>query len=72
MPRSNSTAAFGLHHLLHPEARCGTVEQAEQGEMVVLGCVGGELDDRGRPVEDLAASVEHEMVVRGNEGEGDG
>ena len=40
--------------------------------MVVLGGVGGQLDDRGRLLEHLAASVEHEVVVRGDKGEGDG
>jgi hypothetical protein len=31
----------------------------------------GELDDRGRLLEDLAAAVEDEVVVGGDEGEGD-
>ena len=40
--------------------------------MVVFGGAGGELDDGGRLLEDLAAPVEDEVVVRGDEGEGDG
>ena len=40
--------------------------------MVVFGGIGRQLDDRCRLVEDLAAPVEHEVVVRGDEGKGDG
>ena len=38
--------AFIMEDLLHPKARRGTVEQAEQGEMVILGGIAGQLDDR--------------------------
>ena len=62
---------FVWKHLLHPKTRRGAVEQPEQGEVIVLGGVGGQLDDRGRPIEHLAAAVEHEVVVSRDEGEGD-
>ena len=63
---------FARAYLLHPKARRGAVEQAEQGEMIVLGGIAGQLDDWGRTVEDLPAAVEHEVVVGGDEGKGDG
>jgi hypothetical protein len=63
---------FTSADLLHPKARRGAIEQAEQGEMIVLGGIAGQLDNRGRTVEDLAAAVEHEVVVGGDEGKGDG
>ena len=40
--------------------------------MVVFGGAFGELDDRRGLVEDLAAAVEHEVVVGRDKGEGDG
>ena len=40
--------------------------------MVRFGGIHGELDDWGSLLEDLAASVEHEMIVGGDFGEGDG
>ncbi len=65
-------AALVMEHLLHPEARRRAVQQPEQGEVVVLARARRELDDRRRLVEDLAAPVEDEVVVGGDEGEGDG
>ena len=59
-------------HHLHPKARRGAVQVAEQGEVVGFGGVVGQLDDGGGLFEDLAAAVEDEMVVGGDEGEGDG
>ena len=64
--------AFVVEYLLHPKARRGTVEQAEQGEMVFLGGIAGQLDDRSRTVKHLPAAVEHEVVVRGDEGKDNG
>jgi hypothetical protein len=40
--------------------------------MIILGGLAGQLDNRGRTVEDLAAAVENEVVVGGDEGKGDG
>ena len=40
--------------------------------MVVFGGIGRKLDDGGGSIEDLAATVENEVVVRGDEGEGNG
>ena len=40
--------------------------------MLVLRGVRGELDDRCGLLEYLATPVEHEVVVRGDEGEGNG
>ena len=40
--------------------------------MVFLGGIAGQLDDRCRVIEDLPAAVEHEVVVRGDEGKGYG
>ena len=65
-------AALVVKGLLHPEAGRRTVEQAEQGEVVVFGGFGGQLDDRSRLLEHLAAAVKHEVVVRGDECEGNG
>ena len=62
---------FVMEDLLHPKARGRAVEQAEQGEVVVLGRFGGQLDHRGRLLEDFAATIEHEMVMRGDEREDD-
>ena len=64
-------APFVVKGLLHPEAGRGTVEKAEQGKMVILSSVVLELDDRSRLLEDLAAPIQHEVVVRGNEGKSD-
>jgi hypothetical protein len=61
-----------VKYLLHPKARGGTVEQAEQSEMIILRGMAGQLDDWRRTVEDLPAAVEYEVVVRGDEGKGDG
>jgi hypothetical protein len=58
--------------LFQPETRRRVIEDAEEGEVVVFGSVGRELYDRGSPVEDLAATVENEVVVRGDFAEGDG
>ncbi len=63
--------ALVVADLLHPEAARGAVQQPEQGEVVVLARARRELDDRRRAVEDLAAPVEDEVVVGGDEGEGD-
>ena len=65
-------AALVVEHLLHPEAGHRAVEQAEKGQMVCFGGIRRELDDRGSLLEDLAAAVEHEVVVGGDFGEGDG
>ena len=48
LPRSMliDSAAFIVKGLLHPEAGRGTVEQAEQCEMVIFGGLGRQLDDR--------------------------
>src|SRR5206468_9862475 len=64
--------AFVRKHLLHPKAGSGTVKQAEQGEMIVLGSTAGQLDDRSRSIEYLPSTVEHEVIVCGHEGKGDG
>jgi hypothetical protein len=61
-----------VEYLLHPKARRGAVEQAKQGKMIVLGGVAGQLDDWGRLLEDLPATVEYEVVMRSDEGKGDG
>ena len=66
MPSPDPTTTFVVKYLLHPEARRGTVEQAEQVEVVVLGRIGRQLDDGGRLLEHLSASIEHEVVVRGD------
>jgi hypothetical protein len=58
--------------LFHPKAGGGTVQQPEQGEMILLGGMAGQLDDWGGTVEDLPATVKDEVIVRGNEGKGDG
>src|SRR5690606_18612108 len=63
---------FPMHHLLHPKARGRAVQEAKEGEVVLLGRAGGELDDRRASIEDLSAAVEDEVVVRRDEGEGDG
>src|SRR5688572_28141811 len=52
--------------LLHPEAGSGGVEVGEEGEVVVFGGVRRQLDDGRSLLEDLAAAVEDEVVVRGN------
>jgi hypothetical protein len=39
--------------------------------MIVLARAGGELDDRCGTVEDLTAPIQDEVVVGGDEGEGD-
>jgi hypothetical protein len=57
--------------LLHPEARHRTIKQTEQGEMILLGGMAGQLDDWRRTVEDRPTAVEHEVVVGGDKGKGD-
>src|SRR5882724_6645707 len=69
---SDMIAAFWEEYLFHPKARSGTIEQAEQGEMVVLGSIAGQLDDRSRLLKYLPATVEYEVVVRGDKGKRDG
>ncbi len=79
-PGSTNSCAFGSNmittlreeHLLHPKARRGAVEQTKKGKMIVLGGVAGQLDDRGCLLKHLPAVVEHEVVVCGDEREGDG
>ena len=61
-----------MRHLLHPEAGRRAVEVRDEGEVVVFGGVLGELDDWGRLLEDFSSAVEDEVVVGGDEGEGDG
>ena len=53
----NSADTLAVEHLLHPEAGGGAVEVGQEGEVVVLGGVLGQLDDGRRPVEHLAAAV---------------
>lgn len=60
------TLSFVVAVLLEPEAGGGGVEDGEQGEVIVLGGALRQLDHRRRLLEDLAAPVEHEMVVRGH------
>src|SRR5437899_3349202 len=57
--------------LLEPKAGGGTVEQTDNGEVVVLGSVEVEFDDRSRAVKNFPAPVEGEMVVRGDFAVGD-
>ena len=68
---SHLVTSLSVKHLLHPKAGGGAVEQAEQGEMIVLGGIAGQLDNRCRLLEDLPAAVEHEVVVRGDLGKDD-
>ena len=65
-------ASLVVKRLLHPEASGGTVEQAEEAEVVVFGSVWRQLDDRCRPIENLAAPIKQKMIVRRYKGEGDG
>jgi hypothetical protein len=62
---------FREEHLLHPEARRRTVEQAEQGKMVCLGGIAGEYNEGGRIFECLGAAIKYEVVMCGDEGKGD-
>ena len=55
-----------MTHLLEPEAGGGTVEDAEQGKVIILGRPLRQLDHRRRPIEDLPATIEDEMVMSGN------
>ena len=71
IPRPIPLLAFVVKHLLHPETCGRAIEEAEQGEVVLLGGPCWQLDDRGSAVEYLAAAVQHELVVRGDFGEGD-
>ena len=61
-----------MKYLLHPKTGGRAVEQTQQGEVIGFRRAGGELDHRRGTVENLAAPVEDELVVGGDEGEGDG
>ena len=61
-----------VHPASHPEARSRTVEQSQQAEVVVLRGRGWQLDDWGRLLEHLAATVQDEVVVRGDLAEDNG
>ena len=69
---ADSPDALVVEHLLHPEAPRRAVQQAEEAEVVLLRGLRRQLDDRGGAVEDLATPVQDEVVVGGDEGEGDG
>src|SRR5262249_61011258 len=64
--------AFIVTDLFQPKARGRTVEQAEQGEGILLGGMAGQLNDRRRLLEHLPAAVEHEVVMCGDEGKSNG
>ena len=53
-----------VRNLFEPEAGGAGVEDGEEGQMVRLRRGRRELDDRRRLLEDLAATVEDEVVVR--------
>ena len=64
-------AALVMADLLQPETRHRRIEQPQQAKMLVLARIGGQLDDRCGTVEHLATTVEDEVVVGGDVGEGD-
>ena len=68
----DSAVSFIDEDLLHPKAGSRTIEHAEECEVVCLCRLCRQFDDGSRPVEHLAAAVEDEVVVRGDEGEGNG
>lgn len=59
-------AAFGKTCLPEPKARRGAVEKSKEPQMVLFGGIGGQLDDRCRLLEHLPATVQDEVVVRGD------
>jgi hypothetical protein len=61
-----------VEHLFHPETGCRAVEQADQGQVIVLCRPRRQLDDRCGSVEHLPAPVEEEVIMGRDEGEGDG
>jgi len=56
-------APFIVEHLLYPKTSCGTVQQAEQGKMLVFGGSVRQLDNRGCSVKHLPTTVENKVVV---------
>ena len=61
--------ALVVAHLLEPEAGGGAVEDAEQRKMVILGRGLRQLDHWRGPIEDLSASIQHEMIMCSHERE---
>ena len=56
-------AAFVVAYLLQPETGCRTVEQADEFKMLRIGRLNRQLDHRCSLLEDLTATVEHEMIM---------
>jgi hypothetical protein len=67
-----NSAALVVKYLFHAKACNRAVEQAEEGEMVVFGGTTGQLDNWSGTVKYLPTAVEHEVIVRGYEGKGNG
>ena len=71
-PACSAPAPFVVAVLFEPEAGHRRVQHAEQPQVILDRRTLGQLDHWGRMVEDLPAAVEHEVVVGGDEREGDG
>src|SRR5690606_19510603 len=68
----DATDALEVADLLEPEAGRGRVEDAEELQVLGLCRRLRQLDHRRGLLEHLPAPVQHEVVVRRHEGEGDG
>ena len=62
-------AALVVKNLLQPKTRHRRIQQPEQPQVLVFAAASGQLDDRRGTIENLAATVEDEVVVGGDEGE---
>jgi hypothetical protein len=57
-----------VEDLLHPEAGGRAVEETEEAEVVVLGGVGGESDDRGVTIRGIPAFKHHKVIMSRDRG----